>query len=130
MTEVGDTFSIRQKIKSLALEIGFDAVQFTSPTGLEKNAKYFDQFLNSSHHGEMKWLEEKAERRKNPLVLWPDTKSIIMLGMNYGPDSNPLEFLEYKEHGNISVYALGKDYHDVIKKHLKQIYVAKQLKFY
>ena len=121
MTEVDDIFSIKQKIKSLALEIGFDAVQFTSPNGLEKNAQYFDQFLNSSHHGEMKWMEEKTDRRKNPLVLWPETKSIIMLGMNYGPATNPLEFLKHKERGNISVYALGKDYHDLLKKRLKQI---------
>lgn len=121
MTYVEEPALIKKKIHSLALEVGFDAIQFTSPTGLEKSADYFDQFLNSSYHGEMKWLEEKADRRKDPLVLWPKTKSIIMLGMNYGPNSNPLEFLEYKEHGNISVYALGKDYHDVIKKRLKQI---------
>ena len=113
--------TIKQEIQSLALDLGFDAIQFTSPLGLEESAASFDQFLKSSHHGEMKWLEEKADRRKDPLVLWPETKSIIMLGMNYGPGTNPLEFLEHKQHGNISVYALGKDYHDVIKKRLKQI---------
>ena len=121
MEQIEEQSTIKNKIQTLALEVGFDTVKFTSPTGLENSAESFDQFLSSSYNGEMKWLEEKAERRKNPLVLWPETKSIIMLGMNYGPDSNPLEFLEYKEHGNISVYALGKDYHDVIKKRLKQI---------
>lgn len=121
MEQIADQVHIKKRIHALAHEVGFDAVHITSPSGLENSAEEFDQFLNSSYHGEMKWLEEKADRRKNPLVLWPETKSIIMLGMNYGPDANPLEFLEYKEHGNISVYALGKDYHDVIKKRLKQI---------
>lgn len=113
--------AIKQKIETQALELGFDAIKFTSPIGLEKNAHYFDEFLNASRHGEMKWMEEKADRRKDPLTLWSETKSIIMLGINYGPETNPLEFLEQKEHGNISIYALGKDYHDVIKKRLKQI---------
>lgn len=121
MEKIKEHENIKKRIQSLALEVGFEAVQFTSPTGLESSAENFDQFLYSSYHGEMKWLEDKADRRKDPLVLWPETKSIIMLGMNYGPSTNPLEFLEYKDHGNISVYALGKDYHDIIKKRLKQI---------
>lgn len=89
--------------------------------GIEKNADYFNEFLEKSRHGEMKWIEEKAERRKSPLTLWPEVKSIIMLGMNYGPAHNPMQTLEHKSDGNISVYALGKDYHDVVKKRLKQI---------
>lgn len=105
----------------MANDAGFDAVRITGPCGLEKNAAYFDQFLKLGRHGEMTWMEAKADRRKDPLVLWPETKSIIMLVMNYGPDINPLDKLKQKSQGNLSVYAAGKDYHDVVKKRLKQI---------
>ena len=67
----------------------------------------------------MDWLEAKKERRKSPKKLWNDVESIIMLGMNYGPDHDPLENIKHKNTGNISVYARGDDYHDIIKKKLK-----------
>ncbi|MBL4603235.1 MAG: tRNA epoxyqueuosine(34) reductase QueG [Emcibacteraceae bacterium] len=121
MTEKSASAATKSEIVKLAMDAGFNSVKITGPEGLEKNAEYFSLFLNESRHGEMKWLEEKADRRKSPLNLWPDVKSIIMLGMNYGPKNNPLEFLEYKNSGNISVYAKGKDYHDIVKKRLKQI---------
>lgn len=111
----------KNEIQQTALSLGFDIIRFTDPYGLKKNAGYFDEFINHSYHGEMKWLEDKKDRRISPKTLWPDVKSIIMLGMNYGPHHDPLERLQYKNSGNISVYAKGKDYHDVIKKKLKQI---------
>jgi len=67
----------------------------------------------------MDWLAATAERRGHPQSLWPEVRSIIMLGVNYGPDENPLEILKQKSHGAISVYAKGDDYHDIIKKRLK-----------
>jgi len=121
MTDRSALASPKSEIISLAVEAGFDVVRVTGPEGLEKNAACFGAFLEKSRHGEMKWLEEKADRRKSPLMLWPDVKSIIMLGMNYGPGHDPMLSLENKNSGNISVYALGKDYHDVVKKRLKQI---------
>lgn len=113
--------ALKKEIKAAAHKLGFDVVAFTSPTGIEKNAAFFDQFIKKDRHGEMKWLEEKADRRRSPLTLWSDTKSIIILAMNYGPDHNPLSRLEHKNNGTISVYAKGKDYHDVVKKKLKVI---------
>ena len=112
-------------ISSLAREAGFDTVAFTSPDGLEPAAEHFDQFLKADRQGEMAWMAEKADRRKNPKTLWPEVRSIIMLGMNYGPAHNPLERLDRSGTGNISVYAKGHDYHDIIKKKLKQ--VARQI---
>ncbi|MDG1995872.1 MAG: tRNA epoxyqueuosine(34) reductase QueG [Emcibacteraceae bacterium] len=116
---------IKKEIEKWAKDAGFDVIRFTDPSGLETNAAYFNDFLENNLHGDMKWIEEKADRRKDPLTLWSDTKSIIMLAKNYGPSSNPLEMLDKKEMGNISVYALGKDYHDIVKKRLKQ--VARQI---
>ena len=111
----------KSAIISFALKTGFDVVKITDPYGLEKNAGFFTKYLKQSFHGDMKWMEEKADRRKSPLTLWPEVKSIIMVGMNYGPGENPLDFLANKNIGNISVYAGGRDYHDVVKKRLKQI---------
>ncbi len=67
----------------------------------------------------MDWLAARPERRADPRTLWPQARTIIMLGVNYGPDSNPLAVLARRDRGAISVYARGDDYHDVIKKRLK-----------
>src|SRR5690606_33519470 len=72
-------------------------------------------------HGTMEWMAETAERRGTPKGLWPEVRSIIMLGMNYGPDRDPLELLEQKDRAAISVYARHRDYHDIIKGKLKQV---------
>jgi epoxyqueuosine reductase len=69
----------------------------------------------------MDWLAANAERRADPRKLWPDVRSIVMLGVNYGPDENPLAILAQRARGAISVYAKGNDYHDVIKKRLKEL---------
>jgi epoxyqueuosine reductase len=69
----------------------------------------------------MDWMAANALRRANPSELWPDVRSVIMLGMNYGPQSDPLAALENKAAGNISVYARHRDYHDLIKGKLKQL---------
>ena len=61
------------------------------------------------------------ERRTDPRGLWRGVRSIIMLGVNYGPDQNPLAILEQRTRGAISAYAQGDDYHDVIKKRLKAL---------
>jgi epoxyqueuosine reductase len=69
----------------------------------------------------MAWMAETAERRADPGVLWPAAQSVIMLGLNYGPDENPLDGLADRGAGLLSVYARGDDYHDLIKARLKAI---------
>jgi epoxyqueuosine reductase len=64
-------------------------------------------------------MEETRTRRSAPRALWPDVKSVVMLGTNYGPDGDPLATLTQKDRGNISVYARHRDYHDLIKGRLK-----------
>ncbi len=80
-----------------------------------------ERFLADGAHGDMVWMETTAERRGSPLALWPDVRSVIMLGMNYGPDHNPLAVLNERSKAAISVYAKGDDYHDLIKTRLKEI---------
>jgi epoxyqueuosine reductase len=113
--------ALKKDIKAKAQGLGFSSIGFTSPENLGNAAEYFQEFLDNNYHGEMGWLKEKAERRKAPKKLWPEVNSIIMLSMNYGPACNPLDDLKKNDIGNISVYAKGKDYHDIIKKRLKEV---------
>jgi epoxyqueuosine reductase len=100
---------------------GFDCIGVTDPDAIAGAGKHFREFLESGSHGEMDWLAANPERRTDPRVLWPGVHSIIMLGVNYGPDENPLELLKRRECGAISAYAQGDDYHAVIKKRLKAL---------
>jgi epoxyqueuosine reductase len=80
-----------------------------------------DAWLAEGHHGSMEWMAATAERRADPKMLWPEAKSVVVLGMNYGPAADPLAALEARDRGAISVYARGRDYHDVIKGKLKEL---------
>ncbi len=79
------------------------------------------RFLGEAQHGDMAWMADRPERRSDPKGMWPQVRSIIMLGVNYGPDRDPLAVLGARDRGAISVYAQGDDYHDVIKKRLKRL---------
>src|SRR5262249_50011406 len=79
------------------------------------------QFLAEDGHGTMDWLASNPSRRADPKVMWADVRSIIMLGVNYGPDEDPLALLTPRERGAVSVYAPGDDYHDLIKTRLKTL---------
>jgi epoxyqueuosine reductase len=69
----------------------------------------------------MGWLADRAERRADPRALWPEARSVVVLGLNYGPGDDPLKLLAHRERGSISVYARGRDYHEVIKQRLKAL---------
>jgi epoxyqueuosine reductase len=104
-----------------AKTLGFDCIGVTDPDAIAQAANHFREFLEAGAHGDMDWLAANPERRMDPRALWPGVRSIILLGVNYGPDENPLALLEKRSHGAISVYAQGDDYHDVIKKRLKAL---------
>jgi epoxyqueuosine reductase len=104
-----------------ARALGFDCVGVTDPDAIADAARHFHAFLAAGAHGEMDWLAAQPERRADPRVLWAGVRSVIMLGVNYGPDENPLAILQQRTRGAISVYAQGDDYHDLIKKRLKAL---------
>src|SRR5690242_7378260 len=112
---------LREAIAASALADGFDVVKFVQAAAPSGAGARLEQFLSDHRHGSMDWMERNAGRRSDPLVLWPQAKSIIVLGMNYAPDHDPLASLERHDRGTISVYAQGDDYHDVIKKKLKRL---------
>jgi epoxyqueuosine reductase len=115
------TSSLNERLVAEARALGFDSIGVTDPGAIEKAGRHFQAFLDAGAHGEMDWLAASPERRMDPRVLWSGVRSVIMLGVNYGPDDNPLAILEQRSHGAISVYAQGDDYHDLIKKRLKAL---------
>lgn len=112
---------IKSAIRQRALAVGFDAIGF-APASLATEAReHLQAFLAQGRHGDMGWMLEKADRRGDPRTLWPDALSVIVLGQNYGPDVDPLSILDQPDRGAISVYARHRDYHDVVKKRLKEL---------
>ncbi len=79
------------------------------------------QWLKDGLHGDMLWMERRADERANPEVLWPEVKSVIMLGMSYAPPQDPMVLADQDTRARISVYAQGRDYHDVVKGALKRL---------
>jgi epoxyqueuosine reductase len=112
---------LKTGLASEARALGFDCIGVTGPEATWEAAKHFREFLEAGAHGDMDWLAATPERRADPRVLWSAVRSVIMLGVNYGPDENPLSILEQRTRGAISIYAQGDDYHDLIKKRLKAL---------
>jgi epoxyqueuosine reductase len=118
----GEGRQLKEKFKELARAHGFDAVGVTRPDAVPQAKARLEQFLAEGAHGDMYWLKERAAQRSDPRLLWPEVRSIVMLGMNYGPEGDPLAILSKPRHGTISIYAQGRsDYHDVIKQRLKAL---------
>ncbi|HEX2761569.1 MAG TPA: tRNA epoxyqueuosine(34) reductase QueG, partial [Rhizomicrobium sp.] len=114
-----DPAVIKKDILARARAEGFSTVRFTTARAEPGNKDRLHQFLDAGHHGSMGWMAERAHWRSDPQAMWPDAKSVIVLGLNYGPADDPLAILANKKRGAISVYAQGDDYHDVVKKKLK-----------
>ena len=112
---------LRRWLDAAAAEAGFASLHVTDATLPESVATRLDEFLAAGHQGDMSWLAETAPRRASPRAMWPQARSAIVLTMNYGPDHDPMDNLAAASHGNVSVYARGRDYHDVIKGRLKQL---------
>jgi epoxyqueuosine reductase len=108
-------------VKDVARQAGFDICRVTDAGTDTRLGENLAAYVAAGHHGTMAWMEETQGRRTSPTALWPEAKSIIMLGMNYGPEQDPRALLKQPDAGNISVYARNRDYHDVIKGKLKEI---------
>jgi len=116
-----DLAQLKAALANEAAKLGFDCIGVTTPDAIGEAAKHFHEFLAAGAHGDMDWLAANPERRADPRGLWRDVRSVIMLGVNYGPDEDPLDVLKERSRAAISVYAKGDDYHDVIKKRLKAL---------
>jgi epoxyqueuosine reductase len=110
---------LKQALQEKARELGFDIVGIATPDSIPLAAERLRQFLAEGAHGDMEWMQTTAQRRGDPHALWPQARSIIMLGLNYAREGDPLAVLQRRDRGAISVYAQSADYHDVIKPRLK-----------
>ncbi|MBX3481928.1 tRNA epoxyqueuosine(34) reductase QueG [Phenylobacterium sp.] len=111
----------RDVIRAEARRLGFDLCRFTDIDEAWAAGPRLMEFVGAGRHGEMGWMAETAARRKHPRAMWAEARSAIVLGVNYGPDRDPLEILRRPDRAAISVYAQGDDYHEVIKGRLKQL---------
>ena len=111
----------RDPIRRRAADLGFDVCRFTGIGASWPATARLQAFLEAGRHGDMEWMAATAERRSHPRALWAQARSAVVLGLNYGPETNPLDGLALRDRGLISVYARGDDYHEVIKGRLKQL---------
>lgn len=109
--------ALRQK----AATLGFDACAIASADSIPDAAPRLAQWIAQGSHGDMDYMATTKERRGSPRALWPQARSIVMLGFNYGPERDPLEAQARRDRAAISVYARHRDYHDVLKGRLKQL---------
>jgi epoxyqueuosine reductase len=108
-------------LKAESRALGFDLCRITRPDAIPEARERLGQFIDAGRHGTMEWMAETRERRGDPRTLWSDVRSIVVFGLNYGPDEDPRGILDKKDKAAISVYARNRDYHDLIKGRLKEI---------
>ena len=112
---------LKARIVARAASLGFHACRVATPDAIPEAGARLDAWLAAGRHGTMDWMAETAERRRSPASLWPEVRSVLMLGINYGPEGDPLASLARRDRGTISVYARHRDYHDVVKGKLKDL---------
>jgi epoxyqueuosine reductase len=112
---------LKERLADKARELGFDLCRVAAPDAIPEAPERLAAWLEEGAQGEMDWMAANAPRRADPRALWPDVRSVVMLGMNYGPEADPLAALADEGAGNISVYARHRDYHDLVKGKLKQL---------
>lgn len=118
----------RPAIRERALSLGFDAIGFCRAELGPQARERLAAFLAAGQHGDMGWLADRAEQRCHPVALWPEARSVMVLGLSYAPEEDPLGTLQLRDRGTISVYARNRDYHDVMKgmlKHLAQFVASR-----
>ena len=114
--------NLRALIDREATKAGFDSVGIARIEDISSStAERLAEFLANGRHGDMDWIATSVDRRSHPQNLWPDAKSAVVLGLSYAPGHDPLAILNQRWRGAISVYAQGKDYHDIVKPRLKQV---------
>jgi epoxyqueuosine reductase len=120
--DTGDTGAARKAaLRARALAEGFAEMGVCRPDAVPEVAPRLRAFVAEGYHGQMGWLAERMEWRGDPAALWPEARSVVMLAEPYTPREDPLAVLGRPDRGAVSVYARGKDYHDLVKKRLKRV---------
>jgi epoxyqueuosine reductase len=112
---------LKERLIARALNDGFSKVGICAPDAVPETAGRLRAFLEAGHHGQMTWMAEREAWRASAAALWPEARSVIMLAEVYTPDSDPMQVLHQRDRGAVSVYAQGRDYHDLVKRRLKRL---------
>jgi epoxyqueuosine reductase len=112
---------LKDRLVAQALAEGFVACRICRPSDVPEVPARLAAFVEAGYHGQMAWMEDRMEWRGNPAALWPEARSVIMLAESYAPEHDPTAVLDQPEKAAVSVYAHGRDYHDVVKKRLKRL---------
>ncbi|MGR3463889.1 tRNA epoxyqueuosine(34) reductase QueG [Limimaricola sp.] len=113
--------SLKDRLRETALAEGFAEMGICRPDAIPEAAGRLATYVEEGRHGQMGWMEERMHWRGDPAALWPEARSVIMLAEAYTPTHDPLEVLGHPDRAAISVYAHGRDYHDLVKKRLKRV---------
>jgi epoxyqueuosine reductase len=116
-----DAAALRTGLAAEATRLGFASFGIAAADAAPQAGERLRQWLAQGRHGDMLWMAETVDRRASPKGLWPEVRSVVMLGTSYAPALDPRRHASHPDTGVISVYALGSDYHDVIKKRLKAL---------
>ncbi len=113
--------SLKKAVIARAHEEGFVAARVCRPDAVPDVGARLSAFVEAGYHGQMAWMAERMHWRSDPSVLWPEARSVLMLAESYAPEHDPLAVLQRPELATVSVYAQGRDYHDIVKKRLKRL---------
>ena len=112
---------LKERVIARALDEGFVAARVCRPDAVPEVAVRLAAFVEAGYHGQMGWMAERMHWRGDPSALWPEARSVVMLAESYAPEHDPLAVLDEPDLGAVSVYAQGRDYHDIVKKRLKRL---------
>jgi len=112
---------LKAALRAEALDAGFVDMGVCRPDAIPDAAGRLTEFVEAGRHGQMAWMAERMHWRGDPAALWPEARSVVMLAEAYSPAHDPLAILEQRDRAAISVYAQGRDYHDIVKKRLKRV---------
>ena len=112
---------MKDQLIARALTEGFSKVGICAPDAVPETAGRLRAFLEAGHHGQMAWMADREAWRGSASALWPEARSVIMLAEVYTPDGDPLAILKQRDQAAVSVYAQGRDYHDLVKRRLKRL---------
>jgi len=112
---------LKERLEAQARAEGFAAMGICAPNAVPEAAGRLAAFLEAGRHGQMGWMADRVEWRGDAAALWPEARSVIMLAECYTPETDPLAVLGQPDRGAVSVYAQGKDYHDLVKRRLKRL---------
>ncbi|MEL0438399.1 tRNA epoxyqueuosine(34) reductase QueG [Phycobacter sp. K97] len=113
--------ALKERLVRQAKEEGFVSCRICRPWDVPEVPARLEAFLAAGYHGQMGWMAERSHWRSDPAQLWPEARSVIMLAESYTPDEDPMAVVSLPDRGAVSVYARGKDYHDLVKKRLKRL---------